>query len=68
MSFCSTIASTISYTDILFNAHEISHQTYRPMEVFTVVAIIFLIIVTTASQLARWLERWMARSGESTVR
>ena len=63
----STIASTISYTDILFNAQEISHQTYRPMEVFTVVALIFLIIVTSGSQLARWLERWMARSGESTV-
>ncbi len=63
----STIASTISYTDILFNAQEISHQTYRPMEVFTTVAVIFLIIVTTGSQLTRWVERWMARSGESTV-
>lgn len=63
----STIASTISYADILFNAHEISHATYRPLEVFTIVAIIFLIIVTVGSQATRWLERWMARSGESTV-
>ncbi len=63
----STIAAAISYPDLLFQANEISHRTYRPLEVFTTVALIFLIVVTIGSQLTRLLERRLARSGESTV-
>lgn len=63
----STIAAAISYPDLLFQANEISHRSYRPLEVFTTVAVIFLVVVTIGSQLTRLLERRLARSGESTV-
>ncbi len=63
----STIAAAISYPDLLFQANEISHRTYRPLEVFTTVALIFLVVVTIGSQLTRMLERRLARSGESTA-
>lgn len=63
----STIASTVSYADILYQAQDLSQKTYRPLEIFTVAAVMILVTITIASQLTRIVERRMAQSGETTA-
>jgi polar amino acid transport system permease protein len=62
-----TLVATISYADLLFAANEVSQKTFRPLETYTVVALIYFVVIFIASQLARLLELRLARSGESTV-
>jgi polar amino acid transport system permease protein len=62
-----TLVATIAYADLLYAANEISQKTFRPLETFTVVALIYFVVITAFSLVARWLERRMAISGESTV-
>lgn len=62
-----TLVATISYADLLFAANEISQKTFRPLETFTVAALIYFVVIFTFSLMARQLERRLAVSGESTV-
>ncbi|HSH98993.1 MAG TPA: amino acid ABC transporter permease [Reyranella sp.] len=62
-----TLVATISYADLLFAANEVSQKTFRPLETYTVVALIYFVVIFVASQFARLLELRLARSGESTV-
>jgi polar amino acid transport system permease protein len=62
-----TLVSTISYTDLLFATNEIAQKTFRPLETFTVSALVYFIVIFFASVLARRVERRLAISGESTV-
>jgi len=62
-----TLVATISYADLLFAANEVSQKTFRPLETYTVVALIYFLAIFLASQLARLLELRLAKSGESTV-
>jgi polar amino acid transport system permease protein len=62
-----TLVATIAYADLLFAANEISQKTFRPLETFTVVALIYFVVITAFSLVARRLERRLAVSGESTV-
>ena len=62
-----TLIATISYADLLFAANEISQKTFRPLETYTVVALIYFVVIFLASQVARLVELRLARSGESTV-
>ncbi len=62
-----TLVATIAYADLLFEANEISQKTFRPLETFTVVALIYFIVIFAFSLLARQFERRLAVSGESTV-
>lgn len=52
-----TLAAAISYGETVYRASELSSQTYRPLEVFTIVAAIFFVIIFGISQGASWLER-----------
>jgi polar amino acid transport system permease protein len=63
-----TLVATISYADLLFAANEISQKTFRPLETFTVAALLYFVVIFGASLAARGLERRLAVSGESTVR
>jgi polar amino acid transport system permease protein len=63
-----TLVATISYADLLFAANEISQKTFRPLETFTVAALLYFVVIFGASVAARGLERRLAVSGESTVR
>jgi len=63
-----TLVATISYADLLYAANEISQRSFRPLETFTVAALVYFVVITVASQAARRLERRLAVSGESTVR
>jgi polar amino acid transport system permease protein len=62
-----TLVSTISYADLLFATNEIAQKTFRPLETFTVAALVYFSVISFASVLARRVERRLAISGESTV-
>jgi polar amino acid transport system permease protein len=62
-----TLVATIAYADLLFQANEISQKTFRPLETFTVVALIYFVVIFAVSLMARQLERRLAVSGESTA-
>src|SRR4051794_468636 len=62
-----TLVATISYADLLFAANEVSQKTFRPLETYTVVALVYFVVIFMASLVARRLELRFARSGDSTV-
>jgi polar amino acid transport system permease protein len=62
-----TLVATISYADLLFAANEIAQKTFRPLETFTVVALVYFTVIFAFSLAARQVERRLAVSGESTV-
>ncbi len=62
-----TLVATVSYADLLFQANELAQKTFRPLEVFTVTALIYFFFIFGVSLLAHRLERRLAVSGESTV-
>ncbi|HTR86414.1 MAG TPA: amino acid ABC transporter permease [Reyranella sp.] len=62
-----TLVATIAYADLLFEANDIAQKTFRPLETFTVAALIYFVVITAFSLIARAMERRLAVSGESTV-
>ncbi|MEJ5989335.1 amino acid ABC transporter permease [Ramlibacter sp. PS3R-8] len=62
-----TLVATVSYADLLFQANELAQKTFRPLEVFTVVALIYFTVIFAASLLVHRVERRLAVSGETTV-
>jgi len=61
------LVSAVSYSDLLFQANAISQITYRPLEVFTVAAAMYFMVLFPTSVAVRKLERRLAVSGESTA-
>jgi polar amino acid transport system permease protein len=62
-----TLVATVSYADLLFQANELAQKTFRPLEVFTVTALIYFVVIYAASLLVHRVERRLAVSGETTV-
>lgn len=62
-----TLVATISYADLLYQANELAQKTFRPLEVFTVTALLYFTVIYAASLLAHQVERRLAVSGETTV-
>ena len=62
-----TLVATIAYADLLYQANAIAQKTYRPLETFTVAALLYFIVIFAFSLLARRVERRFAISGDSTV-
>ena len=62
-----TLVATVSYADLLFQANELAQKTFRPLEVFTVVALIYFTVIFAASLVVHRVERRLAVSGETTV-
>jgi polar amino acid transport system permease protein len=63
-----TLVATVSYADLLFQANEVAQKTFRPLEVFTVAALMYFVVIFGASLLAQRLERRLAASGEGMRR
>ena len=63
-----TLVSTVAYADLMFQANDLAQKTFRPLEVYTVVAVMYFILIFAFSQLSILVEYRLARSGESTVR
>lgn len=51
-----TLLSVITVPDLLYQAGYISSFTYRPMEVYTAIGVVFLIILIPSNYIARKLE------------
>lgn len=51
-----TIASTVAYGDLLYYAKLVSDTEYRPIETYSIVALIFIIVLIPFSVLAKTLE------------
>ena len=56
-----TLVSTIAYSELLYQAELLSSKTFRPLEVYTAVAVIYFSVVFVASLGVRSLERRLAR-------
>ena len=54
-----SLVSVIAVPDLVYNATLINADTYRPLEVYTVVALIYFAILFPATLLGRHLERGM---------
>lgn len=63
-----TLVSTVAYTDLMFQANELAQKTFRPLEVYTIVAVIYFVVIFAVSQLSIRVEHRLARTGDSTVR
>lgn len=62
-----TLVSAVSYADLLFQANQLAQKTFRPLEVYTVAAMLYFFAIWPASIAVRRLEQILARSGESTA-
>ena len=63
-----TLVAIVSYADLLFQTNEVAQKTFRPLEVFTVTALIYFVVIFAASTLVHGLERRLAASGEGMAR
>ncbi|MGO4907964.1 amino acid ABC transporter permease [Pseudorhodobacter sp. W20_MBD10_FR17] len=61
-----TLVGTISYADLLYQANAIAEQTYRTIEVLTVAAAMYFVVILICSMGVRRLEHHLARTGEIT--
>jgi polar amino acid transport system permease protein len=52
-----TLLSIITVPDLLYQASYISSFTYRPMEIYTAIGIIYVVVLTPLTLLARRLEK-----------
>ena len=57
----STIASVISFPELLYVAQDLAARSYRPLEVFSVVALMFMVTLIVLSQISRLIELRLAR-------
>jgi polar amino acid transport system permease protein len=52
-----SLVSTIAVPDLLYNGSLITADTYRPLEVYTVVAVIYFVLLFPSTVLAQWYEK-----------
>jgi len=58
----SALVSVIGAQELTRRANELVVTEYRPLEVYTVLVLEYLVLILVVSQGARWLERRMSRS------
>ena len=56
-----SLVSTIAVPDLLYQGTLITADTYRPLEVYTVVALIYFALLFPATRLVQWWEARLAR-------
>jgi len=56
-----SLVSTIAVPDLLYNGTLVTADTYRPLEVYTVVALIYFAMLFPSTMLAQWYERRLER-------
>ena len=57
-----SLVSTIAVADLLYNGTIITAATYRPLEVYTTVAVIYFLVLFPLTLAAQYVERRLARS------
>jgi len=53
------LASTLAYADLMYQAMLVNSETFRPLEVYTTIAVMYLLLLVSASALARLAEARM---------
>ncbi|MFC3206222.1 amino acid ABC transporter permease [Aquamicrobium soli] len=56
-----SLASAIAVGELLFRGEELANTIYRPMEIYTIVAILFFVLIYPLAPLTYWLE-WKLNS------
>jgi polar amino acid transport system permease protein len=56
-----SLVSTIAVADLLYQGQMITAATYRPLEVYTMVALVYFAVLFPLTLAAQWVERWLAR-------
>lgn len=62
-----TLVATVSYADLLFQTNEVAQKTFRPLEAFTVTALIYFVVIFMVSSLVHRIEKRLSISGEGTL-
>lgn len=57
-----SLVSTIAVADLLYEGQMITGETYRPLEVYTMVAVLYFIVLFPLTLAAQGAERWLARA------
>ena len=57
------LASTLAYAELLYQAQQVNSITFRPMEVYTTIAVMYFLVLFAASSLMRVAERRLSRIG-----
>jgi polar amino acid transport system permease protein len=57
-----SLVSTIAVPDLLYQGQLITADTYRPLEVYTMVAIVYFLLLFPTTLLAQAYERRLARA------
>ena len=57
------LASSLAYAELLYQAMQVNSITFRPMEVYTTIALMYFIVLFAASNLMRVVEFRLARIG-----
>lgn len=57
------LAATVAYGELLYEATIIVSKTYRPLEIYTAVAIIYFLLLFSASLVSRFIEARLKRRG-----
>jgi polar amino acid transport system permease protein len=50
------LAATLTYSELLYRSMALASQTFRPLEIYSVVALMFLCLLTTLSLIVRFAE------------
>jgi polar amino acid transport system permease protein len=53
----SALVAIVALTDLMYMGRQVATQTYRPIETFTVVALIYFAISFPVSRVAAWVEQ-----------
>ena len=56
------LASSLAYSELLYQAMQINSQTYRPLEVYSLIAVMYFTLLLIISQGSQMLERRLAVS------
>lgn len=59
-----TLASTIAFAELLYKAQVLSSATFRPLEIYTVIAFMYFVVLAFASYFVGRLERRMRRADQ----
>ncbi|HEX6793668.1 MAG TPA: amino acid ABC transporter permease [Casimicrobiaceae bacterium] len=57
------LASSLAYAELLYQAMQVNSITFRPMEVYTTIAVMYFIVLFAASNAMRVVEYRLARAG-----
>jgi polar amino acid transport system permease protein len=51
------LAASIAYSEVVYSAMRVSSVTYRPLEAFTILGLMFFVVIFILSQISRLIER-----------